>query len=105
MPKRVAHPGNWFVTTREELVVLDVEDPTCKLYVEELCQLVEDVPVFAWDDEGNQERRNLLQEYRAMALSRSPTGVFGIAPSNAAWPPHRGGRLVASAFAGLARTP
>ena len=44
--------------------MLDVEYPTCKLYIEELCQLVEDIPIFTWDEEGNRSRRTLLLEYR-----------------------------------------
>lgn len=62
--RRDAHPGNWFVTTKDSLVVLDVEHPTCKMFLEELCQLVEDIPVYGWSDDDLAVRRALLSEYR-----------------------------------------
>jgi hypothetical protein len=75
--RRDAHPGNWFVTTRDELVVLDVEYPNCKLYVEELCQLVEDIPVFSWDTDGIQKRREIINTYR-MSYARHSGSSDGL---------------------------
>lgn len=61
--RRDAHPENWFVTPTNDLVILDVEFPTCKFFLEELVQLTEDLPILGWSESEVRQRREWLEEY------------------------------------------
>jgi len=61
--RRDAHPGNWFVTSANTLVILDIEYPTCKLFLEEVAQLVDDIPALGWSEASWAERKGMVGEY------------------------------------------
>lgn len=63
--KKDAHPNNWIVTEKGEIVMIDLEkpEPQTEFILFELVQLIEDLPYLPWDQGGWQKRKALIEEY------------------------------------------
>jgi hypothetical protein len=66
VPRRDAHPGNWFITfegREEQLVIIDIEEPKGKPFLEDLIQLIEDELIYDLQESNNLIREKLILEY------------------------------------------
>jgi len=63
LPRRDAHPENWLVDERGNVVLLDVESRAPQAIVYEVVQLLDDYPLIAPDVDGMEERLQLVGRY------------------------------------------
>lgn len=69
LAKKDAHPENWLITARHEIVMLDLEATTQLPLLFEVAQFLEDYPFFACSDEGWSFRLRVIDQYLS-TLSR-----------------------------------
>lgn len=70
--KKDAHPENWLVTSRGEVVLIDLESTKQLPVLYDLCQLLDDYPALSVDRDGIRQRRVLMDKYLQSLAARIP---------------------------------
>lgn len=100
--KKDAHPENWLVSSRGEIVLVDLESTTLLPVFYDFCQLVDDYPFFAVTRHGMEQRKELLQTYERHLEQRIPEVSMGDLVDGDDWAVACGFTLLRAAF-GIAR--
>lgn len=96
LSKKDAHPENWLVTPRGEIVMLDLEAQASLPLMFEVAQFLEDYPIFDCSIEGWEARHAIVDRYLSV-LSRLVPGLL-IPPASACKAAYESYALVRAAF-------
>ena len=96
LSKKDAHPENWLVTQRGEVVMLDLEAQASLPLMFEVAQFLEDYPIFDCSSEGWGSRHAIIDHYLS-ALSRLAP-EFRIPPASICRAAYESYALVRAAF-------